>query len=171
MKKTTLIALTALAAIAMLVPAGSAMAQNSASATGSATATIVTPITLTSVSALEFGNIVAGTTAGTVTVAPSDAISATGGATPISGLAVGAAEFTVGGGALRTFDIGLPASTTITNGTVTMTVDTFTSNIGPSSTLSASGAATLFVGATLDVAANQAVGSYTGTFNVTVTYN
>ena len=61
MKKTTLIALTALAAIAMLVPAGSAIAQSSSSASATATATIITPILLTNTAALQFGNVVAST--------------------------------------------------------------------------------------------------------------
>ncbi|MHB1047194.1 MAG: DUF4402 domain-containing protein [Thermoanaerobaculia bacterium] len=171
MKKTTLIALTALAAIAMLVPAGSAMAQSSASASATATATIITPITLTNTTALQFGNVVASTTAGTIVVSAAGARSWTGGATGISGLTVSAAAFTVGGGADRTFTISLPASTTITSGTNNMTVDTFTSSLGASSTLDGTGAAALAVGGTLNVGASQAAGSYTGTFSVTVAYN
>jgi hypothetical protein len=171
MKKTTLIALTALAAIAMLVPAGSAMAQNSANASATATATIITPITLNNTAALQFGNVVASTAAGTIVVSPAGVRSATLGATGISGLPISAAAFTVGGGADRTFTITLPASTTITDGTNNMTVDTFTSSLGASSTLNGSGTAPLTVGATLNVNASQPAGEYTGTFLVTVAYN
>lgn len=171
MKKTTLIALTALAAIALLVPAGSAMAQSSANASATATATIITPITLTNTAALQFGNVVASTTAGTIVVSSAGVRSATLGATAISGLPVSAAAFTVGGGANRTFTITLPASTTITDGTNNMTVGTFTSSLGASSTLDGSGAAALAVGATLNVNASQPAGEYTGTFSVTVAYN
>ncbi len=171
MKKTTLIALTALAAIALLVPAGSAMAQNSATASATATATIITPITLTNTVDLQFGNVVASPTAGTIVVDVAGARTWTGGATGISGLPVSAAAFTVGGGANRTFTITLPASTTITNGTNNMTVDTFTSSLGASSALDGTGAAALAVGGRLTVGANQDTGTYTGTFSVTVAYN
>lgn len=171
MKKTTLIALTALAAIVLLVPSGSAMAQNQASAQADATATIIAPITLTNTADLQFGNVVASTAAGTIVVDTAGGRTWTAGATGISGLPVSAAAFTVGGGANRTFTITLPASTTITNGAENMTVDTFTSSLGASSVLDGSGAAALAVGGTLTVNANQATGSYSGTFSVTVAYN
>jgi hypothetical protein len=173
MKKTTLIAMTALAAIAMLVPAGSAMAQSSANASATATATIITPITLTNTggTGLRFGNVVASTAAGTIVVASDGTRSWTGGATGISGLPVGAALFGVTGGANRTFTITLPSSTTITDGTNDMTVDTFTSSLASPATLNGSGTASFNVGGTLTVNAGQVAGSYTGTFSVTVAYN
>jgi hypothetical protein len=99
---------------------------------------------------------------------------AAGGATAISGLTTSAAAFTVAGGASRTFTISLPAAgVSISNGTPAqdMTVNAFTSSLGASNTLDGSGAAALAVGGTLNVAASQAPGSYTGTFNVTVAYN
>jgi hypothetical protein len=54
-----------------------------------------------------------------------------------------------------------------------MTVDNFTSTPTTSGTLSAAGAQTIDVGATLNVGANQAAGTYvSGTpFSVTVNYN
>lgn len=171
MKKTTLIAL---AALAMLVPAGSAMAQSSTSANANATATIVTPITLTNTADLRFGEVVASGTAGTVVITSAGAKSTGGGVTALSGLPHGAAAFTVGGGANRTFSITLPAvAVTITKiaSTETMTVDAFTSSLGSSGTLSAGGAATLNVGGTLNVGASQVTGNYSGEFTVTVAYN
>lgn len=174
MKKTTLIALTALAAIALLVPAGSAMAQSSASANANATATIITPITLVNNADLRFGEVVASTAVGTVVISSAGAKSTTGGVTALSGLPHGAAQFSVGGGANRTFSITIPTTdVTITKitSTETMTVNAFTSDLGTSSTLSAGGAATLNVGGTLNVGASQVTGSYTGSFSVTVAYN
>ncbi|MBP7675339.1 MAG: DUF4402 domain-containing protein [Thermoanaerobaculia bacterium] len=174
MKKTTLIALTALAAIAMLVPAGSAMAQSSTSANANATATIVTPITLTRTADLRFGEVVASTADGTVVITSGGAKSATGGVTALSGLPHGAAAFTVGGGANRTFSITIPTTdVTITKiaSTETMTVNAFTSSLGSSGTLSSGGAATLNVGGTLNVGASQTTGNYSGEFSVTVAYN
>jgi len=52
-----------------------------------------------------------------------------------------------------------------------MLVDNFISSLGATSTLDATGASALKVGASLNVAANQPVGLYTGSFDVTVAYN
>jgi len=60
---------------------------------------------------------------------------------------------------------------TINSGANTMTVGMFTSNPSGAGTLSAGGNQTLSVGATLNVGAGQATGTYSGIFSVTVTYN
>jgi hypothetical protein len=52
-----------------------------------------------------------------------------------------------------------------------MEVNYFVSDLGNNSTLDNAGEAQLKVGATLNVEANQAVGLYTGSFDVTVAYN
>ena len=52
-----------------------------------------------------------------------------------------------------------------------MTVNNFVSSLGADSVLDANGAATLGVGATLNVAAQQAAGLYSGSFDVIVAYN
>jgi hypothetical protein len=78
--------------------------------------------------------------------------------------------FTVTGAAGIGFSITLPATATITSGVNTMTVNAFTSTPSGTGTLVA-GTATVNVGATLNVAANQVAGSYTGTYPVTVNYN
>jgi hypothetical protein len=52
-----------------------------------------------------------------------------------------------------------------------MQVDNFVSSLGATAALDAQGAQALKVGATLNVDANQAVGLYTGSFDVTVAYN
>ncbi len=147
----------------------------SASATANATATIITPISITNVADLNFGNIVAGTGAGTVTVATTGTRTSTGdvilpSANAVQGT-VNAAQFKVTGLADATYAITLPTSIYISEtGGETMTVDNFTSN--PSGTGSlAGGTQTLSVGARLNVGAGQVAGDYTGTFNVTVAYN
>jgi len=65
-----------------------------------------------------------------------------------------------------------PAATTVTSGSDNMTVDAFTSNPDGTGTLTG-GTQTLKVGATLNVGANQAAGTYTSAtpFTVTVNYN
>lgn len=148
-----------------------------AEATASATATIVGPITITNVDDMNFGNVaVNATTGGTVELAPDGTRTPTGGCTlPATTGTVSAASFTVTGAADYTYSITLPSgATTITSGGgQTMTVDTWTSATNPIGAILTGGTSTLTVGATLNVAAGQAAGTYTsGTeFTVSVNYN
>ncbi|MCK4857239.1 MAG: DUF4402 domain-containing protein [candidate division Zixibacteria bacterium] len=143
-------------------------------AAGSANAAIIADITLTKTADMNFGDVIAGATLGTVvlTAAASPERSVTGGTELGNSTSVSSATFTVGGEGTSTYSITLPTSdVTITSGENEMTVNTFTSS--PSGTgLLSGGTQTLYVGATLNVAADQASGSnYTGSFNVTVAYN
>ena len=52
-----------------------------------------------------------------------------------------------------------------------MTVDTFNHDAGATPSLPPGGSETFNVGATLNVGATQASGTYSGTFAVTVNYN
>ncbi len=155
----------AIAAIA----AGSTMSARAASDTAPANATIVAAIAIINTVDLEFASIVASASADTVVVSPAGA--RTCGATLTCTGTAAAASFDVTGEANLTYSITLPASVSITSGGPSMTVDTFTSNPTPTGTLDGSGAQTLTVGATLNVAASQATGTYTNTFTVTVDYN
>lgn len=148
----------------------------SASASASAKATIITPIAITHEGKpdLNFGNIVAGTATGTVTVdTEGNRTSSTGitlpNATPGD---FHAAEFTVTGLANATYAITLPDDNTVTisGPGEDMTVTGFTSNPDGTGVL-AGGTQTLSVGATLNVGANQPAGTYEGSFSVTVAYN
>ncbi|SFD78748.1 protein of unknown function [Chitinophaga sp. CF118] len=158
--------------IAMLCCATSVFAQVTASA--DASATIVTPISITKTADMNFGNVaVQSTTAGTVVLAPDNSRTKTGGVTlPATTGTISAAIFTVSGEGSYTYTITLPSSVTITNAGNNMTVNTFTSTPSGTGTLS-SGTQTLKVGATLNVAAGQAAGTYTSAtpFNVTINYN
>jgi len=156
------------------------VAQNVNAQTGSASdqaetkATIITPITITKTVDLNFGNIVSGTALGTVTVDPAGARSSTGDitlptATPGT---ITAASFTVTGLDAATYSITLPTSFTVTGPGTAMTVNGFTST--PTGTgLLTSGTQTLTVGATLNVNAGQAAGTYSNAtaLEVTVAYN
>jgi len=146
-----------------------------ASATSSASATIVGPIGITNTTPMSFGNVAVSTLAGTVVMTPAGARSVTGGCTlPAVTGSPAAAVFNVTGAANYTYAITLPAgATTITSGTDNMTVDNWTSTPSGAGTLSAGGAQTLTVGATLNVAGSQPAGTYvSGTpFTVTVNYN
>jgi len=91
---------------------------------------------------------------------------------PVINGTVTAASFTVTGQGAYTYAITLPATVTLTSGVNTMTATTFTSTPSATGALTA-GTQTLNVGATLNVAAAQAAGTYvSGTpFSVTVNYN
>ena len=159
-------------AIAGLTLGSYAFAQsNSASTSANSTARVVTPISIAKTADMNFGDVVAGGSAGTVALTPAGVRSATGGATLGNAGGVAAAAFTVSGQGSATYAITLPASTTVTSGGNSMTVDTFASNPSGTGALSAGGSQALTCGATLNVGASQASGTYTGTFNVTVTYN
>lgn len=146
-----------------------------ASATSNATATVVTPIAISNTAALAFGKFSAGT-GGTVVVSTAGSRSFTGNVVLLAGDVGSAAAFSVTGDASATYAITLPGSAaTITrvSGTETMSVATFVSNpaAGATGTLSVGGAQTINVGGTLTVASAQVVGSYTGTYAVSVEYN
>ena len=162
-----------IAAIA-IVSANSSFAQ--ATATASASATIITPITIVKNTNMNFGNVaVSASLAGTVVMDPAG-VRTTGGAggvtLPATAGTVAAANFTVSGQGSYTYAITLPSSCTITDaGSHTMTVDGFTSTPSATGTLSSGGTQTLTVGATLNVAAGQAAGTYTNATGVPVTVN
>jgi len=155
-----------------LATVNSVKAQPPVTATANASATIVTPISITKVTDLNFGAIVPSTEAGTVIVGNDNSISKTGGVTLISQLGThSAAAFTVNGAANATFYIVPPTTVTLTktSSTETMTVSNLYHNA--TGTLDGTGAEAFNVGATLAVAASQVAGVYTGTFDVTVAYN
>lgn len=152
-------------------------AQSSATATSSAT--IVTPIGIAQVVDMNFGNIAVTSSGGTVVLPAASGTptrSATGGVTlPVVPGTVKAAEFTVTGENDYTYDVTLPSGdhTIKHSGNVeTMIVNAFTKDAG-AGTLSGSGSQTIYVGATLNVSAEQLAGTYISesAFTVTVNYN
>jgi hypothetical protein len=168
MKKLGLVAIGFIA-LGLLTTA-TASAQSSATTSASASARVLAKITLAKVTDLNFGDLVAGAALGTVVVDTAGARTSTGGVSLAVGT-VSQASFTVTGEPNKTYTIAAPASVVINSGANNMTVNTFTSNLASPATFPAGGSQTLNLGATLNVGANQATGSYTNTFNVTVAYN
>lgn len=163
-------------AIAILFSGVSVISSAQVTATATASSTIVTPIGITKTVDMNFGNVaINSTTAGTVVLAPAGTRTSTGGVTlPATAGTVAAAEFNVTGANNYTFSITLPSTShEIKSGSNTMSVTDFTSTPTPTGTLSATGSATVKVGATLNVSAGQAAGTYTSVtpFEVTVNYN
>jgi hypothetical protein len=142
--------------------------------TATATATIITPIAISKTVDMNFGNIAVNAVAGTVVLSPTGVRTKTGGVTlPIINGTISAASFTVTGLGSYTYTITLPSTPLIiSSGANNMTVTSFTSLPSGTGTLSG-GSQALTVGATLNVGANQAAGTYTSAspFTVTVNYN
>ena len=163
---------TTLAIIATATLFSAALA-SAASTSSSANASIVSAIAITNTAPLNFGQIAPTIVIGTVSVATTGERAGLGGVTLANGSTPAAASFAVTGAANNTYTITLPASTTLTGPGAPMTVDGFVSNPDATGTgtLSALGAQTLLVGATLHVGVSQVAGAYTGTFNVDVNYN
>lgn len=153
----------------------SAFGQNTTSS-ATAQASIVQSIYLSKVRDLSFGKISAGETSGTVVLDPTvtGTRTASGGVTLPSGSGtVQSAKFIVSGVDGWAYSIILPlAAITLSDGIHFMTVDNFTS-IPSGSGLFTSGSQIIYVGATLNVNANQEAGDYESTedFEITVNYN
>ena len=163
-------------AVAILFSGVSVISSAQVTATAKASSTIVTPIGIAQTVDMNFGNVaINSTTAGTVVLAPAGTRTSTGGVTlPATAGTVAAAEFNVTGANDYTFSITLPSTShEIKSGSNTMSVTNFTSTPTLTGTLSAAGSATVKVGATLNVSAGQAAGTYTSVtpFEVTVNYN
>lgn len=151
--------------------AGTTFAQDSKSATANAAADIVSPIGISAQQDLNFGKV-ANNTAGTVVISNEGVVT---GLSQIGGSAPKAAAFDITAANGFAYTITLPGSDielTHSNGTGTndiMIVNNFNHN---ATTTTGSGSAQeIGVGATLNVDASQATGNYTGTFDVTVSYN
>lgn len=148
--------------------AGTTFAQESASGEATAFADIVSPITITKNTDLNFGRI-ANNETGTVVVASDGTYAASsldqinGGASPT------AATFIVNAASGFAYSVTLPSTATLLNGENSLTVNNFTSNAGETPTGNGSDQ-TVGVGATLNVTTGQPTGVYSGNFEVTVSY-
>jgi len=153
-----------------VLTASTASAQSSVIVSTAANAHVLAKLQLTKSSDLNFGDLVAGAAAGTVVVDVAGARTSTGGVSLAVGT-VSQAAFNVQGEPNKTYTITVPASVNITSGANTMAVNTFVLSPTSPATIPAGGSQALNIGATLNVGANQATGSYTNNFNVTVAYN
>ncbi|GEJ57363.1 DUF4402 domain-containing protein [Anaeromyxobacter diazotrophicus] len=118
---------------------------------------------------LSFGAFAAGS-GGAVTVSPTGSRAATGGVVLLSARPGAAATFTVTGDPGLSFGLTLPAdgAVALTSGAHAMALSGFT--YLPATLSLGAGSQVVSIGATLAVGAQQAPGSYAGTFDVTVNY-
>jgi hypothetical protein len=143
--------------------------------------TIVRPLSFVIDDNLDFGTIVRGTTAGTVTITPTGTRTQTGGVTLINGGGHKAASFAGQGTFLQRVEISLGANSISLNGPgAPMRVRDFVIGSTPTAVLTSTplsfriaglnGVFSFPIGATLDVAANQAPGVYSGNWSITLNY-
>lgn len=107
--------------------------------------------------------------AGTVVLSTSDIRTTTGGVTPFVSLSQ-AAHFDINGCKDFAYNIVLPDTITLSSTSSSMTMNNFISQPASSGVLDATGYQELVVGATLNVDAAQAPGSYAGSFIVEVVF-
>lgn len=172
----------AVSALGLLAVAGWITAAQAKTSSGLAKTVVVSRLSFLNAEELEFGSLLAGTTAGTVTVSPSGIRTKTGGVTLVGGL-VQPARFAGRGSLNQTILISLTASPSTlqrVGGTETMTLDQVTIGSTPTAVLTArpqsfrigspTGVFNFPIGARLNVNANQVPGDYAGTFTVTLNY-
>ena len=156
----------ALASSVLVASVMGANAANAATASADARANILKQVTVASDgSDLDFGTIVSGAAASTVSVSG-------GGRSCGAGLVCSgtfsAAGFNVTGTDGQTVSVASDANVTLNSGSNNMVANIVSS----ASTLTLTGSVGTFnVGGLLNVGANQADGAYVGNFNVTVNYN
>lgn len=157
-------------AVLLFLPSVAAAAPVAKSANG--TATLLGPLSVLKRGDLDFG-MLAVTGAGTAVIDPSSgARSATGGVVP-AGTGFHPATFTATGNRNSVINIRLPKNpitVTRVGGTETMTVSKWTLDGNTNRKVPLSQTLDFAVGATLNVGATQAQGTYVGTFDVTVQY-
>lgn len=179
MRAIRLAAALALPGLGVAVPpaqaAGSPQSQTFA---GTIQAAAVAPVALSSTANLRFGQFSSPTASGTIVVSVTGAVSTTGGMTAAAGITQngggrGPGTFAINGNANQLFIVAMPSTITLTNGAATMQASALNNgsllNLGVG-ILDNTGNFNLPVGATLTVPANQAIGTYSGSYAVTVTY-
>jgi hypothetical protein len=142
---------------------------------GSASAQITAPMQLVALGSLQFGTIAQPTAGGTLTMSPYGALTSTGDMGTASSIAQsgsrGAASFSLTGTPGALYTISGVSQVTISNGQAKMTVGQFTTNVAFAvGQIGTNGTASFAIGGTLTASPNQAIGSYSGTFPIIVTY-
>jgi spore coat protein U-like protein len=179
---TKTIPLRAVAAVLGLLAVATAQTAYAQSRSANAKTVVVSRLAFLNAEELEFGSLLAGTTAGTVTVSPTGVRTKTGGVTLVGGL-VQPARFAGRGTLNQTVLISLTASPSTLQrigGTETMRLDQLTIGSTPTAVLtttprafrisSPTGIFNFPIGGRLSVNANQVPGDYVGTFAVTLNY-
>lgn len=170
----------ALLALSLATPFAIAEPARAETTSGNAKTAVVQPISLAINDNLDFGAIIGGTTAGTVTVASNGTRRQTGGVVLANGGGQKAATFSGQSAVNQSVDISLGANGVVLTGPgapMRMRNFLFASMrpvvlSGPARFIvtNTSGLFAFSIGATLDVGANQVPGKYTANWPVTLNY-
>lgn len=156
----TITKITAAALVASVL--GATLAQAATSATGSVNATVVSQLSIVQTASLNFGSFSPSATAGTI----NHFGQTTGGVTSLGGTQFGV--FTVTGTPTTNFNITTtPTTVVLSNGVNTMSAAISAPTLSATNSV---GTGIVNVTGTLSVAANQAGGAYSGSYNVSVNY-
>ncbi len=149
------------------------LSANAAAQTASSTMNVeieTRSITLENTGGLNFGKVLPYGSAGSIYVDPNYNTANATNAFVSNTANVRRSSWKVTGVSGAAYNVTLPTSVVISNGTENMEVNTFRRSGGPQLYLDAAGNGIFYVGALLNVGANQPAGIYTGMFNVTVSY-
>ena len=156
-----------MAAVAAPASAGSL----AGTAAAGAKALLLLPLSITKVDDLDFGTVVPSVTSGTVSIAADGSgQSVTGGVTPIPSGTASRALFAGAGSAGQQVNIFLAPPANLSDGkghTVPISLSLESALV----TIDSTRAFSVGIGGTVTVGANQAAGTYTGTFTVLAQYN
>jgi hypothetical protein len=173
MKNLILIA----AGVASLLVFSSLRVNAQATATGHISAEVIEAITAVESTSMNFGSFVAGDQVGSIVI-PASGAGISGSTVVTAGSNITPATFSVSGAKNATFSVTLPEGpTTLTNltgnGTLVVSDWTATSGQGSDSYVLADGTQKVKVGATLNVGTleQNPKGTYTGSYQVTFSYN
>ena len=166
MRNNKLILAACLAALSTGLYSASAAA---ASTTANASANVITPLAISEVNGMDFGDVSVGAAGGTVVLDATGGRTVTGDAEAVTGGTQAAGVYNVTGMGTKAYSISDPGSVIISSAGNNMTVNTFTHDAGPTPALTG-GADTFNVGATLNINPSQPPGAYSGTYTLTVNY-
>ena len=156
---------------ALAAPSGSSMQIN-----GTSKAVIVTPAAMSATAEMKFGQFVQPTGSGTLILSPYGTMTGTGAVSgnqliAQSGGGSSPGSFQIIANTGQTFSIYGPITTTLSKaGGATMTITNLTGTLTQTATVGGNIYYTLNVGGTLNVGANQSVGTYTGSYTLTTIY-
>ena len=155
----------AIAGSVLAAMAFGATSANAATESATARAKILRQVTVTNSTDLQFGTIVTGAAASTVTVSTAG-VRSCGAGLVCSGTTT-AATFAIGGTTGSVTTVSVPATVTLNSGANSMTAAL---NASAATVTMVANAGAFTVGGVLTVGASQADGDYVGSFNATVDY-
>ncbi len=146
-------------------------AASAVSINADADARVIAALIVNQTNGINFGDVVAGAAASTIQLTTAGLPTVTAGDAQLAGGTVQAGAYTLTGEVSKTYSISLPGlPVNITSGGNTMTVTAFNHDAGGAPALDGTGAGAFNVGATLNLSAGQAAGTYTGIWPLTVNY-